>query len=750
MNIRERLEKSLNKAIAQSTDAELYAALLQLSKEMAAEKRSNAGKKKIYYVSAEFLIGKLLSNNLINLGIDKEVRELLEENGKSLAAIEEVEMEPSLGNGGLGRLAACFLDSIATLGLNGDGCGINYHLGLFKQVFEHNLQKETPNPWLTEKSWLTRTDVCYPVSFGGFGVTARMYDLDVVGYNNRTTKLHLFDIDTVDEGMVHDGISFEKWDVCRNLTLFLYPDDSDEQGRMLRVYQQYFMVSAVAQLIVDEALQKGSTLHDLPDYAVIQINDTHPSMVIPELIRVLGEHGIGFDEAVGIVSRMCAYTNHTILAEALEKWPVHFIERVAPRIMPIIWDLDNRVKQRVNDESTWIIRNGLVHMAHLDIHYGFSVNGVARLHTDILKKTELNNFYRLYPEKFTNKTNGITFRRWLMSCNPELSELITSLIGDSWKKNAYELEKLEAFAQDEAVLQKLLDVKRVKKQQLADYLKTTQGIEVNADSLFDIQTKRLHEYKRQQLNVLYVIDKYLQIKAGYKPAVPVTVLFGAKAAPAYVIAKDIIHMILCLQQVINNDPEVSPWLKVVMPENYNVSLAEKVIPACDISEQISLASKEASGTGNMKFMHNGAVTLGTLDGANVEIGELVGEENIYIFGDESDIVIARYARGDYNAYSYYSSNARLRCAVDFIISDRMMAVGNAENLRRLHHELTTKDWFMTFPDFESYRLERDRAYADYTDRMAWAAKMLRNISNAGYFSSDRTIAQYNKDIWKLN
>ncbi|MCQ2454358.1 MAG: glycogen/starch/alpha-glucan family phosphorylase [Clostridia bacterium] len=748
--MRERLEKILCKTIAQSTDAELYDALLQLSKEMAAEKRTNAGKKKIYYVSAEFLIGKLLSNNLINLGIDKEVRALLEENGKSLANIEEIENEPSLGNGGLGRLAACFLDSIATLGLNGDGCGINYHLGLFKQVFDHNLQKETPNPWLTEKSWLTRTDVCYPVSFGGFGVMARMYDLDVVGYNNRTTKLHLFDIDTVDEGMVHDGISFEKWDVCRNLTLFLYPDDSDEQGRMLRVYQQYFMVSAVAQLIVDEALQKGSTLHDLPDYAVVQINDTHPSMVIPELIRVLGEHGIGFDEAVGIVSRMCAYTNHTILAEALEKWPVHFIERVAPRIMPIIWDLDNRVKQRVNDESTGIIRNGLVHMAHMDIHYGFSVNGVARLHTEILKKTELNNFYRLYPEKFTNKTNGITFRRWLMSCNPELSELITSLIGDSWKKNAYELEKLEAFAQDEAVLEKLLEVKRVKKQQLADYLKATQGIEINADSLFDIQTKRLHEYKRQQLNALYVIDKYLQIKAGYKPAVPVTVLFGAKAAPAYVIAKDIIHMILCLQQVINNDPEVSPWLKVVMPENYNVSLAEKVIPACDISEQISLASKEASGTGNMKFMLNGAVTLGTLDGANVEIGELVGEENIYIFGDESDIVIARYARGDYNAYSYYSSNARLRCAVDFIISDRMMAVGNAENLRRLHHELTTKDWFMTFPDFESYRQERDRAYTDYTDRMAWAAKMLRNISNAGYFSSDRTIAQYNKDIWKLN
>ena len=749
MAIMQEIETKLQKGISVSTDEEVYYALLELVKDKAEKKVSNKGKKKLYYISAEFLIGKLLSNNLINLGIYDEVKETLEKNGKSLAEIEEIELEPSLGNGGLGRLAACFIDSIATLGLNGDGVGLNYHYGLFKQVFENNLQKETPNPWITKESWLTKTDITYPVSFGGFTVQSRLYDIDVVGYNNRTTKLHLFDIESVDESIVGDTIDFDKDDIKKNLTLFLYPDDSDDKGRLLRVYQQYFMVSNAARLILAEAEAKGSNLHDLADYAAVQINDTHPSMVIPELIRLLQEKGILMDEAIEIVSKVCAYTNHTILAEALEKWPISFLEKAVPQLMPIIRELDNKVRAKVADESTYIIKDGLVHMAHMDIHFGYSVNGVAYLHTEILKNTELNNFYKLYPEKFNNKTNGITFRRWLMSCNPELSAYITELIGDGWKKDANELEKLGNFINDYTVLTKLVDIKNAKKTELASYLKKTQNLDVPDNSIFDIQVKRLHEYKRQQLNVLYIIRKYFEIKAGKKPSTPITCFFGAKAAPAYIIAKDIIHAILCLQQIINNDPEVSPYLKVFMVENYNVTLAEKLFPAANISEQISLASKEASGTGNMKFMLNGAITLGTSDGANVEIAELVGDENIYVFGEDSQTVIDRYERGDYCSKDYYDKDADLKKAVDFLVSDEMMNVGSKENLERLYNELLNKDWFMTFPDFEDYCKTKEKAYADYEDKKAWAKKMLVNISKAGFFSSDRTIKQYNDEIWHL-
>ena len=749
MAIMQEIETKLQKGISVSTDEEVYYALLELVKDKAEKKVSNKGKKKLYYISAEFLIGKLLSNNLINLGIYDEVKETLEKNGKSLAEIEEIELEPSLGNGGLGRLAACFIDSIATLGLNGDGVGLNYHYGLFKQVFENNLQKETPNPWITKESWLTKTDITYPVSFGGFTVQSRLYDIDVVGYNNRTTKLHLFDIESVDESIVGNTIDFDKDDIRKNLTLFLYPDDSDDKGRLLRVYQQYFMVSNAARLILAEAEAKGSNLHDLADYAAVQINDTHPSMVIPELIRLLQEKGILMDEAIEIVSKVCAYTNHTILAEALEKWPISFLEKAVPQLMPIIRELDNKVRAKVADESTYIIKDGLVHMAHMDIHFGYSVNGVAYLHTEILKNTELNNFYKLYPEKFNNKTNGITFRRWLMSCNPELSAYITELIGDGWKKDANELEKLGNFINDDAVLTKLVDIKNAKKTELASYLKKTQNLDVPDNSIFDIQVKRLHEYKRQQLNVLYIIRKYFEIKAGKKPSTPITCFFGAKAAPAYIIAKDIIHAILCLQQIINNDPEVSPYLKVFMVENYNVTLAEKLFPAANISEQISLASKEASGTGNMKFMLNGAITLGTSDGANVEIAELVGDENIYVFGEDSQTVIDRYERGDYCSKDYYDKDADLKKAVDFLVSDEMMKVGSKENLERLYNELLNKDWFMTFPDFEDYCKTKEKAYADYEDKKAWAKKMLVNISKAGFFSSDRTIKQYNDEIWHL-
>ena len=749
MAIMQEIETKLQKGISVSTDEEVYYALLELVKDKAEKKVSNKGKKKLYYISAEFLIGKLLSNILINLGIYDEVKETLEKNGKSLAEIEEIELEPSLGNGGLGRLAACFIDSIATLGLNGDGVGLNYHYGLFKQVFENNLQKETPNPWITKESWLTKTDITYPVSFGGFTVQSRLYDIDVVGYNNRTTKLHLFDIESVDESIVGDTIDFDKDDIKKNLTLFLYPDDSDDKGRLLRVYQQYFMVSNAARLILAEAEAKGSNLHDLADYAAVQINDTHPSMVIPELIRLLQEKGILMDEAIEIVSKVCAYTNHTILAEALEKWPISFLEKAVPQLMPIIRELDNKVRAKVADESTYIIKDGLVHMAHMDIHFGYSVNGVAYLHTEILKNTELNNFYKLYPEKFNNKTNGITFRRWLMSCNPELSAYITELIGDGWKKDANELEKLGNFINDDAVLTKLVDIKNAKKTELASYLKKTQNLDVPDNSIFDIQVKRLHEYKRQQLNVLYIIRKYFEIKAGMKPSSPITCFFGAKAAPAYIIGKDIIHAILCLQQIINNDPEVSPYLKVFMVENYNVTLAEKLFPAANISEQISLASKEASGTGNMKFMLNGAITLGTSDGANVEIAELVGDENIYVFGEDSQTVIDRYERGDYCSKDYYDKDADLKKAVDFLVSDEMMKVGSKENLERLYNELLNKDWFMTFPDFEDYCKTKEKAYADYEDKKAWAKKMLVNISKAGFFSSDRTIKQYNDEIWHL-
>ncbi|WP_308792534.1 glycogen/starch/alpha-glucan phosphorylase [Agathobacter sp.] len=749
MAIMQEIETKLQKGISVSTDEEVYYALLEIVKDKAEKKVSNKGKKKLYYISAEFLIGKLLSNNLINLGIYDEVKETLEKNGKSLAEIEEIELEPSLGNGGLGRLAACFIDSIATLGLNGDGVGLNYHYGLFKQVFENNLQKETPNPWITKESWLTKTDITYPVSFGGFTVQSRLYDIDVVGYNNRTTKLHLFDIESVDESIVGDTIDFDKDDIKKNLTLFLYPDDSDDKGRLLRVYQQYFMVSNAARLILAEAEAKGSNLHDLADYAAVQINDTHPSMVIPELIRLLQEKGILMDEAIEIVSKVCAYTNHTILAEALEKWPISFLEKAVPQLMPIIRELDNKVRAKVADESTYIIKDGLVHMAHMDIHFGYSVNGVAYLHTEILKNTELNNFYKLYPEKFNNKTNGITFRRWLMSCNPELSAYITELIGEGWKKDANELEKLGNFINDDAVLTKLVDIKNAKKTELASYLKKTQNLDVPDNSIFDIQVKRLHEYKRQQLNVLYIIRKYFEIKAGKKPSTPITCFFGAKAAPAYIIAKDIIHAILCLQQIINNDPEVSPYLKVFMVENYNVTLAEKLFPAANISEQISLASKEASGTGNMKFMLNGAITLGTSDGANVEIAELVGDENIYVFGEDSQTVIDRYERGDYCSKDYYDKDADLKKAVDFLVSDEMMKVGSKENLERLYNELLNKDWFMTFPDFEDYCKTKEKAYADYEDKKAWAKKMLVNISKAGFFSSDRTIKQYNDEIWHL-
>ena len=750
MNLSNVVESKWNKSIEDCSNKELYIALLEMTKELAHEKVNHPGKKKVYYVSAEFLIGKLLSNNLINLGIYDEVKNMLESAGKNLAEIEEIELEPSLGNGGLGRLAACFLDSIATLGLNGDGIGLNYHYGLFKQVFDWYKQKETPNPWITENSWLNKTDVCYPIDFGGMRVLSRMYDIDVCGYNNRTTKLHLFDIESLDERIVEDTIHFDKEDIMRNLTLFLYPDDSDEQGRLLRVYQQYFMVSNAAHLILDEAVAKGSTLYDLADYAVIQINDTHPSMIIPELIRQMGERGILMNDAIEIVSRICAYTNHTILAEALEKWPMHFLEKAVPQLLPIIRELDNRIKRKVSDESTYIIKDGLVHMAHMDIHYGFSVNGVAYLHTEILKNTELNNFYKLYPEKFNNKTNGITFRRWFLQCNPELAGFVSSLIGDEWKKDASKLDDLGKFVNNAEVLDKLLAIKDNKKAAAVQYLAKTQNLHLNKDSIFDIQVKRLHEYKRQQLNALYVIHKYFEIKAGKIPSRPITVIFGAKAAPAYIIAKDIIHLILVLQQIINTDPEVRPYLNVYMVENYNVTLAEKLIPACDVSEQISLASKEASGTGNMKFMLNGAITLGTMDGANVEIAELVGADNIYTFGEDSQTVIDRYARGDYNSRSYYEANADLKRAVDFIVSDEVRRYGEDESLYRLYNEFLNKDWFMTFPDFEEYVETREKVYADYEDRTAWAKKMLMNIAKAGFFSSDRTIAQYNEDIWKLN
>ena len=750
MKLEMLVSEKLGKAISESSNQEIYQALMTVVQDMAEQKESNAGKKKVYYVSAEFLIGKLLSNNMINLGIYEDVRKMLAANGKDICEIEEIEAEPSLGNGGLGRLAACFLDSIATLGYNGAGIGLNYHLGLFQQKFADHMQKETKNPWMDRSGWLKRTDVGFPVSFGNLTLQSVMYEILVTGYGNRTNKLQLFDIDSVDESIVQDGISFDKKEIAKNLTLFLYPDDSDEDGRKLRIYQQYFMVSNGAQLILKECEARGCNLYDLPDYAVIQINDTHPTMIIPELIRLLIARGLSVDDAIDVVSRTCAYTNHTILAEALEKWPLHYLQEIVPQLVPIIEILDDKVRRKYADESVAVIdRNDVVHMAHIDIHYGFSVNGVAALHTEILKETELHNFYQLYPEKFNNKTNGITFRRWLLHCNPMLADQITEWIGDGYKKDATELKKLEKFVEDEQSLQNLLQIKKENKHQLAEYLRRTQGIELNEDSVFDIQIKRLHEYKRQQMNALYVIYKYLEIKSGKLPKTPITVIFGAKAAPAYVIAKDIIHLILCLQELINHDPEVSPHLNVVMVENYNVTLAEKLIQACDISEQISLASKEASGTGNMKFMLNGAVTLGTEDGANVEIHQFVGDDNIYIFGAKSDEVIAHYEKSDYRPSDYYTKNPMIQKAVEFITGPQMMEIGKKENLERLSSELKNKDWFMTFLDLEDYIRTKERALEDYTDRKTWAKKMLVNISNAGFFSSDRTIREYNQDIWKL-
>ncbi len=740
------IQTKFGKSLQDASDQELYYALLAYTKEKLKETPDITGDKKLYYISAEFLIGKLLSNNLINLGIYDEVAELLQKNGKELSRIEEAEPEPSLGNGGLGRLAACFLDSIATLGLNGDGIGLNYHMGLFRQVFEANKQKEVPNPWIESESWLEDTGIRFQVPFKDFTLTSKLYDIDVAGYENGKNKLHLFDVEGVDESIIGDGISFDKRDIGRNLTLFLYPDDSDWAGNLLRIYQQYFMVSNGAQLILKECEDKGYDLRKLHEHVAIQINDTHPSMVIPELIRLLVQRQVDFNEAIEIVQKTCAYTNHTILAEALEKWPLDYLEQVAPQIVPIIKDLDARMKGRHRDPRVAIIDGqNRVHMANMDIHFGYSVNGVAALHTEILKNSELKPFYDIYPEKFNNKTNGITFRRWLLHCNKELVQWISGYVEEDFKKDANKLEKLMRHIDSDIALEKLLDVKHTKKVQLAEYLKETQGLELNPDSIFDIQVKRLHEYKRQQMNALYVIYKYLEIKAGKKPATPITMIFGAKAAPAYAIAKDIIHLILCLQELIDKDPDVSPYLKVVMVENYNVTMAEHLIPACDISEQISLASKEASGTGNMKFMLNGAVTLGT----EVEIHELVGDENIYIFGESSEQVIEHYAKSDYRAADYYIEDEQIRALVNFIISPEMMKIGDPYHLLQIHAELIYKDWFMTLLDLKEYIAVKNRAYEDYADRKAWSRKMLVNIAKAGYFSSDRTIADYNKDIWHL-
>lgn len=746
------LQSYLNQPVSESTDMELYNAALCLAKDAAKQRGYNEGKKKLYYISAEFLIGKLLSNNLINLGLYDSVKNELENAGKSLAALEEFEAEPSLGNGGLGRLASCFLDSCATLGLPADGIGLAYHCGLFKQVFADRMQKEEPNNWLSfgNESWLRRCEKHYQVEFGGFSLTSTMYEIDVTGYHGKSGLLRLFDIDSLDERIIKDGIRFDKTDIPKNLTLFLYPDDSDDAGRLLRVYQEYFMVSNAAQMILEECTARGSDLHDLADFAAIQINDTHPTMVIPELIRLLTARGIEETEAIDIVTKVCAYTNHTILAEALETWPSWYLEKAVPQLMPVIRRLDAKVREENEDPSVRIIDDDeKVHMAHIDIHFTHSVNGVAALHTEILKKSELHNFYELYPERFNNKTNGITFRRWLMSCNPKLSALITKTIGEDWKKDADELKKLLNYRQDSQFLSELAGVKMENKKALAVWLKETQGIDVDPASVFDIQSKRLHEYKRQQMNLLWLIHEYQDIKAGKIPDVPVTAFFGAKAAPAYTIAKDIIHAILCMEEIVNKDPEVNKWLKIVMVENYNVTAAEKMIPACDISEQISLASKEASGTSNMKFMLNGAVTLGTMDGANVEIAGLVGAENIYTFGESSDSVIQHYRYGDYHPEKWYERDSRIANALDFLVSKEMLAAGNEECLQRLYKELVNKDWFMTLPDFEDYCRIKAHALYDTLSGSAWAQKMLTNIAYAGYFSSDRTIEQYNKEIWHL-
>lgn len=750
--LQEVLEKRFHKTLDACTKEELFHALMEITKEATGNLKKNEGSKKLYYISAEFLIGKLLSNNLINLGLYEETEKVLKSHGYELCEIEELEMEPSLGNGGLGRLAACFLDSIATLGLPGDGIGLNYHFGLFQQKFTNHKQQELKNPWITKESWLNRQSFTCKVPFKDFTMDGVLYDIDVPGYDSGCNRLHLFDVDTIDESIVpENSIDFNKKKVQENLTLFLYPDDSDDAGRKLRIYQQYFMVSCGAQLILKEMEDAGYDLHELNNHAVIQINDTHPSMVIPELIRLLTEEkGFTMDEAVEVVSKTCAYTNHTILAEALEKWPMEYLEEVVPNLVPIIKELDERVRKTVKDESTYIIdAQDRVHMAHMDIHYGFSVNGVAALHTEILKNSELKNFYDLYPERFNNKTNGITFRRWLMHCNPVLTRYIESLIGNGFKKDATELEKLLAFENDETVLNKLEEIKMEKKLEFKEYMEETQGLTIDEHSIIDVQVKRLHEYKRQQMNALYAIYKYLDIKAGNKPSTPITMIFGAKAAPAYVIAKDIIHLILCLQELIEKDPEVRPYFRVLMIENYNVSKAAKVIPAANISEQISLASKEASGTGNMKFMLNGALTLGTEDGANVEIRDLVGEENIYIFGRKPQDVIDLYEAGTYSSKEIYEEDALIHKLVDFITGEELLAIGDEESLTRLHRELIGKDWFMTLLDTKEYITTKEKVYADYEDRKTWNKKALINIAKAGFFSSDRTIAQYNEDIWKL-
>lgn len=755
LNLEEQLmeiaKEMYGKELSALTDQETYYAVLILTKRLMAVSDCNEGEKKVYYISAEFLIGKLLSNNLINLGVYDKMSDILEKYGKKLSVIEEVEPEPSLGNGGLGRLAACFLDSIATLGLPGEGIGLNYHFGLFKQVFKDKLQTAEKNAWIEENSWLTKTDITYDVYFGKKKVTSRLYDIDVAGYDSGVNKLHLFDIESLDESLVKEGIQFDKEAIEKNLTLFLYPDDSDEAGNLLRIYQQYFMVSNAAQLILAEMKEKKFDLRKMYDHAVIQINDTHPTMIIPELIRILVEEkAFTIDEAIEVVRKTCAYTNHTILAEALEKWPLKYLEKVVPQLIPYIKELDKRVAAKYKDERVQIIdKDGRVHMAHIDIHYGFSVNGVAAIHTQILEETELNAFYKIYPEKFNNKTNGITFRRWLLSCNRELAGFLAETIGDGFKKDADKLEKLLEFKDTPAVLDRIAEIKYDQKKKLAAYVKENEGVTLNPDSVFDIQVKRLHEYKRQQMNALYIIHKYLEIKKGKKPARPMTFIFGAKAAPAYIIAQDIIHLILVLQDIVNNDPDVSPYMTVLMVENYNVSYAERLIPACDISEQISLASKEASGTGNMKFMLNGAVTLGTSDGANVEIHELVGDDNIYIFGKDSETVIKHYEKADYVSKDYYEKNPVIKEAVDFIVGKQALAAGHKENLTRLYNELLNKDWFMTLLDLEDYIETKDRMFADYEDRAKWKKMMLVNIAKAGFFSSDRTIAEYNRDIWHL-
>ena len=745
------LQERYHKTIREASSQEIYTALLLITKDKMKHMKRNEGKKKLYYISAEFLIGKLLSNNLINLGMFEETREVLEKNGHHLTDIEEIEQEPSLGNGGLGRLAACFLDSIATLGLNGDGVGLNYHDGLFRQTFVDHKQKEEKNPWITEDSWLTRTETTFQVPFKDFTLTSVMYDIEIPGYKNNCNRLHLFDTDTVDESIIGDGISFDKNDIKKNLTLFLYPDDSDEAGQLLRIYQQYFMVSNAAQLILKEAEDNGYDLYRLYDHVAIQINDTHPTMVIPELIRLLMEKGFNMDTAVDVVRKTCAYTNHTILAEALEKWPVAYLEKVVPHLMPVIRELDARVRKDYSDERVAIIdKDDRVHMAHIDIHYGYAVNGVAALHTEILKESELKPFYDIYPEKFNNKTNGITFRRWLKHCNHDLAAYLEELIGGEYLEDATKLEKLLDYKDDETVLKKLRQIKMHSKEELRDHLKMTQNVEIDPNAVFDIQIKRLHEYKRQQMNALYAIYKYKEIKKGNLPKRPLTMIFGAKAAPAYTIAKDIIHLILCLQELIEKDPDVNKYMKIVMVENYNVTKAEKLIPACDISEQISLASKEASGTGNMKFMLNGAVTLGTEDGANVEIHQLVGDENIYIFGKRSEDVIRLYEEGTYSAETLYQEDKLIRELVDFIKGEELEAIGDMENLERLYKEIRSKDWFMALLDVKEYIETKEKMLADYEDEAAWSRKALVNIAKAGYFSADRTIAEYNRDIWKLS